>query len=240
MIFVVFSCDEPKGIENTESTQTGTTSDNNTNTDTDNTTTDNNTDTDNEDYITQNPYEELEKTLTIKINSIDEVEITEGEWEFYYYYYENEGDEAQITEEKGVLTVQDSVVLTSYNYEKTIFEYYDADTYAEDKEYYSDREGLTFDDENKIISFPQDIPEDESCTKEEFLDDMSWYFQESTKEETEEYLESYTFSVSTNSPKDAYIFFTEVKYVDKIDNEVDKDEDESANFQYKYIFKKIK
>ena len=62
---------------------------------------------------------------------------------------------------------------------------------------------------------------------------MSWYFQESTKEETEEYLESYTYSVSTNSPKDAYIFFMEGKYVDKIDNE-------SEGYQDKYIFKKIK
>ena len=209
MIFVVFSCDEPKGTENTESTQTGTSGGNN------------------------NPYEELEKTLTTKVASVDEVNFSNGEWEFYHYYYENEGDMAQITEEKGVLTVQDSVVLTSYNYEKTLYECYDADTYAEYKEYYSDREGLTFDDENKIISFPQDIPEDESCTKEEFLDDMSWYFQESTKEETEEYLESYTFSVSTNSPKDAYIFFLEAKYVDKIDNE-------SGSCQDKYIFKKIK
>ena len=207
MIFVVFSCDN--GNENKEPLQPGTTGDN------------------------SNPYEELEKTLTVKVNSIDEVEFSDGEWELYHYYYENEGDGAQITEEKGVLTVQDSVVLTSYNYEKTIFEYYDADTYAEDKEYYSDREGLTFDDENKIISFPQDIPEVEPCTKEEFLDDMSWCFQESTKEETEEYLESYTYSVSTNSPKDAYIFFYEEKYVDKIDNE-------SGSCQNKYIFKKIK
>ena len=213
MIFVVFSCDEPKGTENTEPQQPGTTG---------GSTSDN-----------SNPYEELEKTLTVKVNSIDEVEFSDGEWELYHYYYENEGDGAQITEEKGVLTVQDSVVLTSYNYEKTILEYYDADTYAEDKEYYSDNEGVTFDDENKIISFPQDIPEDESCTKEEFLDDMSWYFQESTKEETEEYLESYTYSVSTNSPKDAYIFFMEGKYVDKIDNE-------SEGYQDKYIFKKIK
>ena len=213
MIFVVFSCDEPKGTENTEPQQPGTTG---------GSTSDN-----------SNSYEELEKTLTVKVNSIDEVEFSDGEWEFYHYYYENEGDEAQITEEKGVLTVQDSVVLTSYNYEKTILEYYDADTYAEDKEYYSDNEGVTFDDENKIISFPQDIPEGEPCTKEEFLDDMSWYFQESTKEETDEYLESYTYSVSTNSPKDAYIFFMEEKYVDKIGNE-------SGSCQDKYIFKKIK
>lgn len=214
MIFVVFSCDEPKGTENTEPQQPGTTG---------GSTSDN-----------SNSYEELEKTLTVKVNSIDEVEFSDGEWEFYHYYYENEGDMAQITEEKGVLTVQDSVVLTSYNYEKTILEYYDADTYAEDKEYYSDNEGVTFDDENKIISFPQNIPEDEQpCTKEEFLDDMSWYFQESTKEETDEYLESYTYSVSTNSPKDAYIFFMEEKYVDKTDNE-------SGSCQDKYIFKKIK
>lgn len=213
MIFVVFSCDEPKGTENTESTQTDTTG---------GSTSDN-----------SNPYEELEKTLTVKVNSIDEVEFSDGEWELYHYYYENEGDGAQITEEKGVLTVQDSVVLTSYNYEKTILEYYDADSYAEGKELFSDNEGVTFDDEKLIISLPQDIPEDESCTKEEFLDDMSWYFKESTKEETEEYLESYTYSVSTNSPKDAYIFFMEEKYVDKIDNE-------SEGGQEKYIFKKIK
>ena len=211
MIFVVFSCDN--GNENKEPLQPGTTGDN------------------------SNPYEELEKTLTVKVNSIDEVNFSDGEWELYNYcceyYYENEGNRADITEIKGILTVQDNAILVTYNYEKNIIECYDAATYAKGKEMFSDREGVTFDDENKIISFPQDIPEDESCAKEEFLDDMSWYFQESTKEETDEYLVIYTYTVTTNSEKNAYSFVANEKGTNKVDNYSGEDIE-------KYIFKKIK
>ena len=89
MIFVVFSCDEPKGTENTEPQQPGTTG---------GSTSDN-----------SNPYEELEKTLTVKVNSIDEVEITEGEWE--YYWEENIFDSAadshsRITRDAGIIKVK--------------------------------------------------------------------------------------------------------------------------------------
>lgn len=164
MIFVVFSCDEPKGTENTESTQTGTSGGNNTNTDTDNTTTDNNTDTDNEDYITQNPYEELEKTLTIKVNSIDEVEITEGEWGSYWE--ENLLNSAadtpsRITRNANIFEVKNDGSIEFYTKgDSYTYIFNSIEAYEEFKEFVYERmmppdedETIVFDDENLTMYF---------------------------------------------------------------------------------------
>lgn len=241
MIFVVFSCDEPKGTENTESTQTGTTSDNNTNTDTDNTTTDNNTNADNKDYITQNPYEELEKTLTVKVNSIDEVEITEGEWE--YYWEENIFDSAadshsRITRDAGIIKVKNDGNIEYYDKSGSCTYICNSiESYEEMKEFVYERmmppaedETIVFDDENLTIYF--------FCAGYSTYDDFIIYriekfFNEDTSEETDEYLNIYTCTVTTNSEKNAYSFVANAKWTNKVDNYSGEDIE-------KYIFKKIK
>ena len=234
MIFVVFSCDEPKGTENTESTQTGTTSDNNTNTDTDNTTTDNNTDTDNEDYITQNPYEELENTLTVKVNSIDVLDFADGEWEWYYCYFEDEGTNSiDLFIQKGTLTVGKSIIVKKCNYQCSSEKYPDSESYTEAKEYNADEEDVIFDDKNLIISYPKDISEEKAYAHEEFFANYEYFFDEGFTNETEDILEVEQYSVKTNSEKNAYSFLYEEEYYDKVDKEI-------CEASEKYIFKKIK
>lgn len=219
MIFVVFSCDEPKGTENTESTQTGTTSDNNTNTDTDNTTTDNNTNADNKDYITQNPYEELEKTLTVKVNSIDEVEITEGEWEYYWeenLFHSAADDCSRISRSADIIEVKNDGSIEYYTKgESCTYICNSIESYEEMKEFVYERmmppdedETIVFDDENQTVYIPQEFSEI-NRDYEIFLDDFKYYFYESYIEETEECICRETYSAKTNSIKDAYCFFSE-------------------------------
>lgn len=244
MIFVVFSCDEPKGTENTESTQTGTTSDNNTNTDTDNTTTDNNTNADNKDYIIQNPYEELEKTLTVKVNSIDEVEITEGEWE--YYWEENIFDSAadshsRITRDAGIIKVKNDSSIEYYDKgESYTYICNSIESYEEMKEFVYERmmppdedETIVFDDENLTIYSFYAGYKGNSTYDDFIIYRIEKFFNEDTNEETDEYLNIYTCTVTTNSEKNAYSFVANEKWTNKVDNYSGEDIE-------KYIFKKIK
>lgn len=245
MIFVVFSCDEPKGTENTESTQTGTTSDNNTNTDTDNTTTDNNTNADNKDYIIQNPYEELEKTLTVKVNSIDEVNFSNGEWEYYYErtYMDNQADSySEIYREVGIKkfkndgNVENYFKGTSYTYPCNSIE-----SYEEYKEFVYERmmppeedEAIIFDDENLTVYFFYTVEEKHNITYDDFINRKEKFFNEDTSEETEIRFQTYKYSVTTNRENSAYLFLIETESVSKTNPE---------NIDYeieKYIFKKIK
>lgn len=245
MIFVVFSCDEPKGTENTESTQTGTTSDNNTNTDTDNTTTDNNTDTDNEDYIIQNPYEELEKTLTIKVNSIDVLDFAEGEWEYYEedaILCQDTDTYSEIYRQIGIMKfkndgdIEDYVKSSSYTYPCNSIE-----SYEEMKEFVYERmmppdedETIVFDDENLTYYFFYTVEEKYNRTYDDFINRIEKFFNEVTSEETEYSFETYKYSVTTNRENSAYLFLKETESVSKTNPE---------NIEYnikKYIFKKIK
>ena len=184
------------------------------------------------------PYEELEKSLTVKLNSIDEVEFSDGEWEFYNEYYEKEGmDGAQKSEYKGIMTVDNGLVTLEYNYEKTILEYFLEELYLEDKEYYADREGYSFDDKNKVIFLPEDIPETKEYEYDDFIDDLNWYFKENSIEETEYGRMTETYLAKTNSKKDAFLFHMEEKYEDFEDPE---DPEDSGEGYDKYIFKKVK
>lgn len=245
MIFVVFSCDEPKGTENTESTQTGTTGGNNTNTDTDNTTTDNNTNADNKDYITQNPYEELEKTLTVKVNSIDEVEITEGEWEYYWeenLFHSAADDCSRISRSADIIEVKNDGSIEYYTKgESCTYICNSIESYEEMKEFVYERmmppdedETIVFDDENLTIYFFYAGYKGNSTYDDFIIYRIEKFFNEDTSEETDEYLDIDTYSVTTNSEKDAYFFYSEEKKIDKIDSAV------SGGCIIKYIFKKIK
>ena len=182
-----------------------------------------------------NSYEELEKSLTVKLNSIDEVEFSDGEWEFYWESYEKEGmDGAQKSEYKGIMTVDNGLVTLEFNYEKTIFEYFLEELYLEDKEYYADREGYSFDDKNKVIFLPEDIPETKEYEYDDFIDDLNWYFKENSIEETEYGRMTETYLAKTNSKKDAFLFHGEEKYED-----FEYPEDIGEGYD-KYIFKKVK
>ena len=243
MIFVVFSCDEPKGTENTESTQTGTTSDNNTNTDTDNTTTDNNTNADNKDYITQNPYEELEKTLTIKVNSIDVLDFADGEWEYYYEEADmcNQADSySEIYREVGIKKfkndgdIEDYVKSFSYTYPCNSIELYE-----EMKEFVYERmmppeedETIVFDDENLTYYFFYTVEEKYNRTYDYFINCIEKFFNEDTSGETEIRFQTYKYSVTTNRENSAYLFLIETESVSKTNPE-----DIGYEIE-KYIFKK--
>lgn len=214
MIFVVFSCDDPKGNENQEPQQPGTTGDS---------TGDN-----------SNPYEELEKTLTIKVNSIDEVEFSDGEWEWYCCYYEDEGSNSiDLFIQKGTLTVGKSIIVKKCNYQCSSEKYPDSESYTEAKEYNADKEDVIFDDKNLIISYPKDISEEKAYAHEEFFANYEWFFDEGFTNETEDILEVEQYSVKTNSEKNAYSFLYEEEYYDKVDKEI-------CEASEKYIFKKIK
>ena len=243
MIFVVFSCDEPKGTENTESTQTGTTSDNNTNTDTDNTTTDNNTNADNKDYIIQNPYEELEKTLTIKVNSIDEVEITESEWECYWELLDSAADShSRITRDAGIIKVKNDSSIEYYDKgESYTYICNSIESYEEMKEFVYERmmppdedETIVFDDENLTIYFFYAGYKGNSTYDDFIIYRIEKFFNEDTSGETEIRFQTYKYSETTNRENSAYLFLIETESVSKTNPEdIDYDIE-------KYIFKKIK
>ena len=245
MIFVVFSCDEPKGTENTESTQTGTTSDNNTNTDTDNTTTDNNTDTDNEDYIIQNPYEELEKTLTIKVNSIDVLDFAEGEWEYYEedaLLCQDTDRFSEIYRQIGIMKFKNDGAIEDYfKSESGTYLFNSIEFYEEYKEFVYERmmpphenEAIIFDDENLTICFFYTVEEKYNRTYGDFINRLENLFNEDTSGETEIRFQTYKYSVTTNRENSAYLFLIETESVSKTNPEdIDYDIE-------KYIFKKIK
>lgn len=245
MIFVVFSCDEPKGTENTESTQTGTTSDNNTNTDTDNTTTDNNTNADNKDYITQNPYEELEKTLTVKVKSIEVLDFGDREWEYYEedaLLCQDTDSYSEIYREIGIMkfkndgNIEDYVKSSSYTYPCNSIELYE-----EMKEFVYERmmppaedETIVFDDENLTIYFFQAGYKGNSTYDDFIINRIEKFFNEDTSGETELRFQTYKYSVTTNRENSAYLFLIETESVSKTNPEdIDYDIE-------KYIFKKIK
>ena len=182
-----------------------------------------------------NPYENLEKSLTVKLNSIDEVEFSDGEWEFYIVEYESErcfGSETW--EEKGIITVDNGIVTEKYEYSRSKIECLNEEDYLYYKEKYADRKGYTYDDKNKVICFSNSIPEGEVLNYDVFVSYFDWCFSEDFKEETEEYCETATYLAKTNSKKEAFLFFEEGKYEDYIESE------ESGMFSEKYIFKKIK
>ena len=245
MIFVVFSCDEPKGTENTESTQTGTTSDNNTNTDTDNTTTDNNTNADNKDYITQKPYEELEKTLTVKVKSIEVLDFGDREWEYYEedaLLCQDTDSYSEIYREIGIMkfkndgNIEDYVKSSSYTYPCNSIELYE-----EMKEFVYERmmppaedETIVFDDENLTIYFFQAGYKGNSTYDDFIINRIEKFFNEDTSGETELRFQTYKYSVTTNRENSAYLFLIETESVSKTNPEdIDYDIE-------KYIFKKIK
>lgn len=245
MIFVVFSCDEPKGTENTESTQTGTTSDNNTNTDTDNTTTDNNTDTENEDYIIQNPYEELEKTLTVKVNSIEVLDFGDREWEYYYEeadMYNRADSYSEIYREVGIKkfkndgNVEDYSKGSSYTYPCNSIEFYE-----EHKEFVYERmmppeedEAIIFDDEKLTVYFFYYAEYKYIESYDDFIGRIEKFFNENSNEETEYGFITTKYSVTTNSENSAYLFLIESETVEKNNPDIISHDIE------KYIFKKIK
>lgn len=243
MIFVVFSCDEPKGTENTEPQQPGTSGGNNTNTDTDNTTTDNNTDTDTEDYITQNPYEDLEKTLTIKVNSIDEVEITEGEWECYWELLDSAADDCSIISRSAdIIEVKNDGSIEYYTKgESCTYICNSIESYEEMKEFVYERmmppaedETIVFDDENLTIYFFQAGYKGNSTYDDFIINLIEKFFNEDTSGETELRFQTYKYSVTTNRENSAYLFLIETESVSKTNPEdIDYDIE-------KYIFKKIK
>ena len=245
MIFVVFSCDEPKGTENTEPQQPGTTSDNNTNTDTDNTTTDNNTDTDNEDYITQNPYEDLEKTLTVKVNSIDVLDFADGEWEYYDEHtllWQDTDRYNEIYRQIGIMKFKNDGAIEDYvKSESGTYLFNSIEFYEEHKEFVYERmmppdenEAIIFDDENLTICFFYTVEEKYNRTYDDFINRIEKFFNEDTSKETEYSFKTYKYSVTTNRENSAYLFLIETESVSKTNPEdIDYDIE-------KYIFKKIK
>ena len=238
MIFVVFSCDEPKGTENQEPQQTGTTGDSNTNTD-------NNTDTDNEDYIIQNPYEDLEKTLTVKVNSIDEVEITEGEWGSYWE--ENlltsaYDSPSRITRNANIFEVKNDGSIEFYTKgDSYTYIFNSIEAYEEFKEFVYERimppaedETIVFDDENLTMYFFYAEYKGNSTYDDFIIYCIEKFFNEDTSEETEYSFKTYKYSVTTNRENSAYLFLIETESVSKTNPEdIDYDIE-------KYIFKKIK
>ena len=191
---------------------------------------DNGTTNNNSDVSTEtDPYEELEKSLTVKLSSIDEVEFSDGEWEYYFERYEEEiGAGFSTSEYKGIMTVDNGLVTLEYNYEKTIIQCFNEETYLHIKEAYVDREGFSLDDEKKIIYFPENIQESIiDCDYEEFIFDylhLYDFFREDCKEENYT-----TYLAKTNSKKDTFFYEVkkEVPFMEMV-------------FGEKYIFKKIK
>ena len=108
--------------------------------------------------------------------------------------------------------------------------FFNEEWYLEEKENAVYREGYSLDDEKKIIYFPEKIPESIiDCDYEEFIFDylhLYDFFREDCKEESI----SETYLAKTNSKKDTFLFYAELKYEASYIEDV----------YYKYIFKKIK
>lgn len=232
MIFVVFSCDN--GNENQEPQQPGTIGGSNTN-----------TDTENEDYIIQNPYEELEKTLTIKVNSIDVLDFAEGEWESYYE--ENlltsaSDSPSRITRSADIIEVKNDGSIEYYNKGESCTDIFNSiEAYEEFKEFVYERmmppaedETIVFDDENLTIYFFQAGYKGNSTYDDFIINRIEKFFNEDTSGETEIRFQTYKYSVTTNRENSAYLFLIETESVSKTNPEdIDYDIE-------KYIFKKIK
>ena len=217
LLFLVVSCDNGTKDDNPNLSQDVTPSEEN------NTTTE------------TNPYEELEKSLTVKLNSIDEVEFSDGEWEFYFSDYNNYGTESEKGEYEAKMTVkEDSVTRFIDDYCKITLQFLYEDDYIDAKEDYSGEKDFSYNDEKRIITYSDPLSGETIEKYEQFINFLSWWFQEDYNDETEDYCETETYLVKTNSKKDAYLFYAETKYEDYEDSEYNEGR------ITKYIFKKIK
>ena len=196
---------------------------------------DNGTTNNNSDVSTEtDPYEELEKSLTVKLSSIDEVEFSDGEWEYYFESFEPVPGCEEFREYKEIMTVDSNIITFQPIYTKGTFKYSDEEVYLERKEYYVDKDGYTFDDKNKEIIRYEDNLESYSENYDEFVSSLDTYFREDFIQEIDFGCITYTYLVKTNSKKDAFLFLWEVK-----DEDFEVPEESEVYF-YKIIFKKIK
>jgi hypothetical protein len=114
------------------------------------------------------------------------------------------------------------------------------ESYEEMKEFVYERmmppdedETIVFDDENLTIYFFCAGYKGNSTYDDFIIYRIEKFFNEDTSEETDEYLNIYTCTVTTNSEKNAYSFVANEKWTNKVDNYSGEDIE-------KYIFKKIK
>lgn len=181
-----------------------------------------------------NHYEKLEKTLKVELNSIDEVEFSEGEWEYYFESFEPVLGFEEFREYKEIMTVDSNIITFQPIYTKITFKYSDEEVYLECKEYYVDKDGYTFDDKNKEIIRYKDNLESYSKNYDEFVSSLDTYFREDFIQEIDFGCITYTYLVKTNSKKDAFLFLREIK-----DEDFEVPEESEFYFD-KIIFKKIK
>ena len=179
-----------------------------------------------------NHYEKLEKTLKVELNSIDEVEFSEGEWEYYYSdYYCYDGTESEKVEYEAKITVKEnSVTCVTDGYCKITLEFLYEDDYIDAKEDYSEEKDFSYNDKKKIITYSEYMPDEVIINYDDFINTFSGFFQENSSIITEDYCKTETYLAKTNSKKDAFLFYAERKYEASYIEEL----------YYKYIFKKIK